>query len=514
MKKKNSNKDAAMDDDNDDDDVSTSSVNELDKTTTATTTTTTTTTSKIHQRTKRRRRKNVTIESSIIRPLPNEFITYLLDDGVRLPNCAMKVSSCLNDNYAATATTTTMDEEEEEEETNYDNDDEDDGDNGPLQQKEYSFPDLTSQIQTVLNNYTTKSGGGGCFPKLNWSSPRDATWINCGTLKCNKPGDIYLLLKCSDFIAFDLEKAWDGLRCCRSSETDDIENVDDDYDYNTDINNNDENDSQQILSSSTTTKVNNKEKSLLSSLSLRPINFEYELILRKWCNLHPSMEFRCFIYKHDVIAICQRHPSKYYTHLQVVDDNIFLSSNDLDDDDDDDDDDNDAGGIHQQQQQKQQQHPYVAIILEFYMTYVQYTFANGKVDNYVLDIYLDTHNRVWIIDFNIWGSRTDALLYNWEEIMVLANKVHNVTSSNSNNTSVTSRNSDVGLTTTALEVIPEWKVVTKDMKSMTYDPLSSYRGPTDVISLLGGDSGDSASGGVGGESFEEFMKQCVRPSEM
>jgi hypothetical protein len=27
-----------------------------------------------------------------------------------------------------------------------------------------------------------------------------------------------------------------------------------------------------------------------------PPDFEYELVLRKWCNLHPSMEFRCFVY--------------------------------------------------------------------------------------------------------------------------------------------------------------------------------------------------------------------------
>jgi hypothetical protein len=54
------------------------------------------------------------------------------------------------------------------------------------------------------------------------------------------------------------------------------------------------------------------------------------------------------------------------------------------------------------------------------------------------------------------------------------------------------------------------------MNSMTYDPLSSYRGPTDVINLLGGSGGGSSSSinGVGGENFEEFMKQCVRPSEM
>ena len=508
MKKKENNrssKDTAMDDDDDDDDASNSSANATTTTATATTTTTAR-----PQRTGhiKKRRSNVTIESSIIRPLTNEFITYLLDDGVRLPNCAMKVSSCLNDNYATTTTATTM-EEEEEDEINYDDDDDDnDGVNGSLRQKEYTFPELTSQIQTVINRYTTSSssssGGGGCFPKLNWSSPKDASWINCGSLKCTKPGDVYLLLKCSDFITFDLEKAWDGLRHC--SETDVDKDEDDNANPGTNANN--EKNNQQILSSTTTKDQNDKNS---TSSSLRPINFEYELILRKWCNLHPSMEFRCFICKHTVIAICQRHPSKYYNHLQMDDDNN-LSSNDLDDYED-----SDAGATGIQQQQ-QYQHPYVDIIQEFYLTYVQYKFANGKVDNYVLDIYLDTHNRVWIIDFNIWGSRTDALLYNWDELILLANQIHDVKRDSSNNTGdgnagVTGCSSgDVGLT--ASKVIPEWKVVTKSMNSMTYDPLSSYRGPTDVINLLGGSGGSSSINGVGGENFEEFMKQCVRPSEM
>jgi len=54
---------------------------------------------------------------------------------------------------------------------------------------------------------------------------------------------------------------------------------------------------------------------------------------------------------------------------------------------------------------------------------------------------------------------------------------------------------------------PEMRVVTRDMKSMTYDPLSIFRGPTDVMDLMGGNGGAS-------EEFEEFMKQCVKPSEM
>jgi hypothetical protein len=43
------------------------------------------------------------------------------------------------------------------------------------------------------------------------------------------------------------------------------------------------------------------------------------------------------------------------------------------------------------------------------------------------------------------------------------------------------------------------------MKSMTYDLLSSYRGPTDMVNLLGGGGG---TGEDSGPSFEEFMKQC------
>ena len=60
--------------------------------------------------------------------------------------------------------------------------------------------------------------------------------------------------------------------------------------------------------------------------------------------------------------------------------------------------------------------------------------------------------------------------------------------------------------------MPEMRVVTKNMKSMTYDPLSSYRGPTDVMDIL--NSGNGSNGGYNIPSFEGFMKQCVRPSEI
>lgn len=190
----------------------------------------------------RKYRKNVTIESTIISPLPSEFVRYLLSDGVRLPDCAPKVSSCMND---ADADVGWEDDDE------YDSCDD---------QERFSFPSLTEEIQVAINTLGGDSNNKGCMPKLNWSSPKDATWINCGSLKCTKPGDVYLLLKSSEFVAFDLERAW--------------KDVDDD-----------------IL-------TNMHDLTVECTPSNEPCAQKFELVLRKWCNLHPSMEFRCFVYDH------------------------------------------------------------------------------------------------------------------------------------------------------------------------------------------------------------------------
>jgi len=47
-------------------------------------------------------------------------------------------------------------------------------------------------------------------PKLDWSAPKDATWISAtNSMECRTPNDVYLL-KSSDFITHDLEQAFDG----------------------------------------------------------------------------------------------------------------------------------------------------------------------------------------------------------------------------------------------------------------------------------------------------------------
>ncbi len=87
--------------------------------------------------------------------------------------------------------------------------------------------------------------GGAVFVKLNWSAPIDATWVNNNSAKCQSSDEVFCLIKSSDRIIFDLEKMYN--LCIPPS-------------------------------------------------SKRSPTKQY-IVLRKWANLTPSMEFRLFIYK-------------------------------------------------------------------------------------------------------------------------------------------------------------------------------------------------------------------------
>lgn len=189
------------------------------------------------------------------------------------------------------------------------------------------------------------------------------------------------------------------------------------------------------------------------------------------CNSELLITF--FTLPNNKVAISQRHHSKFYPHLQPPSD----------------------GSIH----------PSTIMIQTFFETYIQHRFSSGEVDRYVVDVYIDSQERVWIVDFNVWGDRTDGLLFDWEELTKLGDALMEKTSNG--NAANDDDDSSVNIP------MPEMRVVTKDMKSMTYDPLSSYRGPTDVVDLLGGNA-NNAAGGNGNASFENFMKQCIRPSEI
>ena len=211
--------------------------------------------------TNKRTRKNVTIESIIIRPLPSDFVEYLLSDGVCLPECATKVSSCMNDADDVSGDVDRWDSSSNEEDEEV---------------KKYSFPTLTDQIQSAI---TSLGGSSGCMPKLNWSSPKDASWMNCGSLKCTKVGDVYLLLKSSDFIGFDLEKAWDD---CLVEEEEEDDNVN--YDGTTStskvdngVGNLTTNEPSSLVERSGSTIIDDSSTS--NNNTKQPLGFEYETII-------------------------------------------------------------------------------------------------------------------------------------------------------------------------------------------------------------------------------------------
>jgi D123 len=343
-------------------------------------------------------RKNVTLPSVIIPDLPANFTEYLLTDGVRLP-ANTKVSSCAD-----------MILKKSEFDDDSENDDSRSGNSQQHQESEenaerhFDFSELNQRIVSILKGPPFSSVSGAALPKLNWSAPKDATWIHGGSMKCTTPGDVYLLLKASDFCLHDV--LYKTLKEC--------------HDYNDNKNN------------------NNAENS--STRPLPPL----QLVLRKWCQLHPSMEFRCFVRQHNLIAISQRHHSQHYPHLK-------------------------------------KDWPKIRDTLDdFFEDYIRKRFAGGTIENYVVDVYLDQKDRVWIVDFNCWSFTTDALLFEWSELVT--------------------KDQD------SIEEEPVEMRIVETEQQVRHDPLASYRAPIDTVDLATMTQGNA-------KQFEEFMKLCQRPSD-
>lgn len=97
--------------------------------------------------------------------------------------------------------------------------------------------------------------GGSAFIKTNWHCPRDSIWITAGqTLRARCISDVYLLLKASGICKEDL--------ACDSVE-----------------------------------------------------NGKYVLVLRRWTDIHPGSEFRCFVKNKNLIAISPRDWPQFHQHI-------------------------------------------------------------------------------------------------------------------------------------------------------------------------------------------------------
>jgi len=250
---------------------------------------------------------------SVVLDLPESFVDYLLEDGVVLPS---RCSAALGDDQLS---------DDESAGIGGCVDVDDDG-SVPLPASR-EFPELDAQIERAIADL-----GGEVFPKLNWSCPLDSSWMNGGTLKCLRLSDVYVLLKSSERLVFDVEHMLAG-----------------------------------------SGRVKNRPE--------RPV-----LVLRKWANLQPSMEFRMFVYKGELVGICQRDCTAYFSCLQ---DEAFMDR---------------IGNL---------------LGVFFVQELKDRTMNQVLLPSYAADVYVDRLDRVWLVDINVLGQPTDPLLFAWTEITVL-----------------------------------------------------------------------------------------------
>eukprot|EP01137_Pigoraptor_chileana_P019670 Opistho-2@80999 len=113
--------------------------------------------------------KSATIKSIAI-PLSEDFVAYLNADGFFMPESTIP---------APDRNGTEEDDRDSEEWLARQEDASDgDADNTP------HFPELEERIIAAIEELD-----GRVFPKLNWSAPKDATWISpTGMLLCTCPG--------------------------------------------------------------------------------------------------------------------------------------------------------------------------------------------------------------------------------------------------------------------------------------------------------------------------------------
>lgn len=178
--------------------------------------------------------------------MPEEFIRYLEQDGIKLPPRDQEISMYTSDPVGDVQSDYSDWEGNEE----YNRDE-----IRPLEH----FPEVHQQIKNIIKEL------GPVTPKLNWSSPRDATWIlPNNTTKCTEVNEIYLLLNASNYIMHDVEVG-------------------------------------------------------------HMLQGKFELVLRQWFALNPALEFRIFVKDRRICGASQRDLN-YYDYLSALTDqfkNLF-----------------------------------------------------------------------------------------------------------------------------------------------------------------------------------------------
>lgn len=286
--------------------------------------------------------KDITIPSTII-PLDDYFVNYLLADGVQLPVDA--------DGEPIPSYRRPHDSDYDDESDENSNDE----CNKNTSETQWHFPVIQLKVQEAIREY------GAVFPKLDWSAPRDACWMNpTGTMKCTQMADVFLMIKSSDFVMHDLLYAYG-----------EPHNSKEEFRYS-DFHASDE---------------SSKAKQIFKHSD---VHGDRHLILRQWKDIHPAMEFRCFVRSNQLVAISQRDCSTFYPFLPGLEESATKA------------------------------------IVQFFERKLQGKFFDE--DNYVFDVYIDAdgsstdaasvaRQNILLVDINPYEPGvTDSSLFTWSEI--------------------------------------------------------------------------------------------------
>jgi len=248
-------------------------------------------------------------------------------------------------------------EEEGEDEEEEDEEDEEEGWSDVADPVAPDFPGLERWMEGAIERL-----GGAVMPKLSWSCPKDATWVSpYGSLMCTTPGEVFLLLKCSESVLHDVEHAF--ANCVDAADGGpQVVGRGEDVGY---PEGGGEDDVREELSEAKELEGGEGSR---GSIALR-------LVLKKWQpGLLPSNEFRCFVRGGELIAVSQRDVTVYYEHLGA------------------------------------DKERYGDALVAWHDEHVSETMED---EDYVLDVYVTRACRCYLVDINPYGGETLPLLFTW-----------------------------------------------------------------------------------------------------
>ncbi|KAJ2904251.1 hypothetical protein MKZ38_008462 [Zalerion maritima] len=284
-------------------------------------------------------------------PLPQEVLDYLEEDGIVLADSGNDEDDEDDDkdeiewttpsaNRASSPPPEIQSQMPEYARADGDQEDSDDSEGLNLTPPNRRFPEFHQQLKDAIAEL-----GGAVAPKLNWSAPKDAAFMaGDNSLKCINPNDIYILLKSSSFAAHDLAHAFDGCEGGISPEA-------------------------RPATQNTT------------NLPFAPV-----LVLRTWCNIQPSLEFRCFVKDNALVGLTQRDRNQY-DWLPALRGDVVGKAND-----------------------------FFEKVLRCRFPDPSYAFDVEILEDHGTTSKLGT---VRLIDINPWAPRTDTLLFDWEELVTM-----------------------------------------------------------------------------------------------